>query len=277
MAATFLVVPLWQGSDSARALQLVDGAEAIRGDLPASATRSVEVPTGAGDALGSGVKRLTSVLHVRERVEDALGEIDGAAIVVGGDCGASVGAVAHAARRHGTALGVLWLDAHADLHTPDSSPSGAFGGMALRAALGEGADGLALAPEVAVAADRVVLGGARDLDDAEVVALRESGVTSIGVAGLARPDDVIDALARGGVERLYVHVDLDVLDPAAFDGVADAVPFGASPADVAALLRAVLARFPLAGASIAGFAPSSVEAAGDDLPTILRLIGALTA
>ncbi|GLI26006.1 arginase [Agromyces rhizosphaerae] len=277
MPATFLVVPLWQGSVSARALQLVDGAEAIRGDLPASATHWVDVPTGAGDALGSGVKRLTSLVHVRERVEEALREATGPAIVVGGDCGSSIGAIGHAAATHGDRLGVLWLDAHADLHTPETSPSGAFGGMTLRAVLGEGADGLALAPDVAVAAERVVLGGARDLDDAEVVALEESGITAVGVAGLSRPDDVIDAFARADVERLYVHVDLDVLDPASFGGVADAVPFGASPAEVAALLRAVLARFPLAGATVAGFAPADPVSAGDDLPTILRLIGALAA
>ncbi|BDZ65874.1 arginase family protein [Agromyces mangrovi Wang et al. 2018] len=276
MPATFLVVPVWQGSNSARALQLVDGAEAIRGDLPASATRTIEVPPGAGDALGSGVKRLTAVRTVRERIERELREVSGPAIVVGGDCGASPGAVAHAARAHGPHLGMLWLDAHADLHTPDTSPSGAFGGMALRAVLGHGADGLALDEGCAVPAANVVLGGARDLDDAEVVALRESGITSIGVAGISRHEEVLDAFASAGVDRVYVHIDLDVLDPATFAGVADAVPFGASPADVADLLRAVLARHPLAGATIAGFAPADAVTAGDDLPTILRLIGALT-
>ncbi len=276
MPATFLVVPVWQGSNSARALQLVDGAEAIRGDLPASATRTIEVPPGAGDALGSGVKRLTAVRTVRERIERELREVAGPAIVVGGDCGASLGAVAHAARVHGPRLGMLWLDAHADLHTPDTSPSGAFGGMALGAVLGHGADGLALDEGRAVPAANVVLGGARDLDDAEAELLEASDVTVVDVDGLARVEHVLDAFARAGVEQVYVHIDLDVLDPATFAGVADAVPFGASPADVADLLRAVLARHGLAGATIAGFAPADAVTAGDDLPTILRLIGALT-
>ncbi len=52
MPVTFLVVPQWQGSSNARAMRLVDGAEAIRGDLPSSRTRSVEVPSSAGRRAG---------------------------------------------------------------------------------------------------------------------------------------------------------------------------------------------------------------------------------
>jgi len=67
-----------------------------------------------------------------------------------------------------------------------------------------------------------------------------------------------------------------VLDPSALAGLSYPTPFGIDAATLATLLRAVASRFPLAGAAIAGFAPGSLESADDDLPTILRLVAALT-
>jgi len=67
-----------------------------------------------------------------------------------------------------------------------------------------------------------------------------------------------------------------VLDPSALVGLSYPMPFGIDAATLVALLRAIVVAFPLAGAAIAGFAPASPEAAEDDLPTILRLVAALT-
>jgi len=67
-----------------------------------------------------------------------------------------------------------------------------------------------------------------------------------------------------------------VLDPAELTGIPEPVPFGVSVAELVQAIRAVKARFRIAGASIAGFSPASVDAANDDLPAILRIIGALT-
>ena len=78
-----------------------DGAAAILGDLPAAATILVEVPVEAGDALGTGVSRYSALRRVGERTEEALAQVPDLAITVGGDCGASLGAVAHASRRLG--------------------------------------------------------------------------------------------------------------------------------------------------------------------------------
>jgi len=240
MPATFVVVPQWQGSVSSRAMSHADGAAAILGDLPAAATILVEVPVEAGDALGTGVARYSALRRVRERTEEALAQVPDLAITVGGDCGASLGAVAHASRRSGGDLAVLWLDAHPDLNTPESSPSGGFGGMTLRA--------IAVEHEVAV----------------------------LTVEDLSDPSTVIAALEDTGASQVFVHVDLDVLDPSALAGLSYPMPFGIETTTLVSLLRAVAARFPLAGAAIAGFAPSSPEAADDDLPTILRLVAALT-
>ncbi|ANJ27600.1 arginase family protein [Agromyces aureus] len=275
MPATFVVVPLWQGSISSRAMSLADGAAAIRGDLPANATVTVEVPVEAGESLGTGIRRYSAVLRTRERTEEALAAVTGTAITVGGDCGVALPGVAHAARRSNGGLAVLWLDAHPDLNTPDSSPSGGFGGMALRHIAGEGADGLALEGESRVAPNRLVLGGVRAIDAEEHRFIDEHGIDVLTVEDLSDPSVVIASLEATGASRVYVHIDLDVLDPSALAGLSYPMPFGVDATTLVALVKAVVARFPLAGAAITGFAPSTPEAADDDLPTILRLVGAL--
>jgi len=261
MAAHFVVVPQWQGSGAERAMRLVDGAEAIRGDLPSSATTVIEVPLEAGDAEQTGIHRWSSLRIVRERQAAALAEIDGTAITIGGDCGVELAAVEHVARAGRTVL--VWADAHADLNTPTSSPSGAFHGMVLRSIIDHGL----------VAPADVLLVGARDLDPAEEHAAESLGIAhvAIGEVGAA----VAERAAEGATE-LYIHVDLDVIDPAEFGGVGFPTPFGTTVSELVAAIGAARAALPLSGAGVTEFAPASPEDAGDDLPSILRVISALT-
>jgi arginase len=112
-------------------------------------------------------------------------------LVLGGCCCTHVGAVRELARRHGR-LGVVWLDAHGDLNTPASSPSGNAWGMPLRLLI-DGGD---------VLAEDVILLGARNLDPPEQDFLEETGIRrELG----ALPDAV------------YVALDLDVLRPGELD------------------------------------------------------------
>lgn len=295
----FLIVPQWQGSPAARAMHLVDGAEAIAGDLPRARTVRVEVPTSAGEALDTGIRRYSALSRTADAVRDALAagapdtrmpegstpaaDLDAAAapteaaapsepaLVVGGDCGVAVPAIAHAAAAHDR-LAVVWFDAHGDLNSPASSPSGAFAGMALRAVI----DDLPLpSGGPIVPAERVILAGARELDDAEETAAMDAGVLRLSVEDLDGPERLADAVAATGATALYIHVDLDVLDPAVISGVGLPVPFGLSLDALLRSIAAARARVPLVGASIAGFAPASPAAAVDDLGTILRVVGAL--
>ncbi|WP_345801988.1 arginase family protein [Microbacterium sp. AZCO] len=271
--ARFVIVPQWQGSPSARAMQLIDGAQAIAGDLPRTACTTIEVPLEAGEALDTGVHRFSSLTRTRDALEDELARTDAPVIVVGGDCGVSVAAIGAAAERE-SSLAVVWFDAHPDLHTPESSESGAFGGMALSAVLGEGASGLTLAPGT-IGAERVVLAGARDYETDEESRVADLGIVAIDAADLADPEALATAVAATGAAGIYVHVDLDVLDPAALTGVTAAVPFGLTVAQLVAAIGALRATAPLVGATIAGFAPPTPAAAVDDLGAILRVVGAL--
>jgi arginase len=144
--------------------------------------------------------------------------------VLTGDCLALLGTLA-GAQRGGLDPGLVWFDAHGDVHTMSSTTSGYLGGMALRMALGSDADRLAqrlsLRP---VAADRVVLVDARDLDPAEEDFLATSPVRRRTVRDL-RPAD----LPAG---PLLLHIDLDVVDAAATPGLRFPSAGGPSAADV---------------------------------------------
>jgi arginase len=255
-------------------MRLVDGAEAIRGDLPASVTRVVDVPLEAGDERGTGLPRFGSLSLVKERTLAVLDEVPDVAITIGGDCGVDLASVEHAMTRTNGDLAVVWFDAHPDLHTSETSATGAFTGMVLRTLLGDGVDGLV--PGTPLDPSKLILAGTRSIDDAEVEYLSAAGIVPVGVDALATPDALLAAVAATGAASVYLHIDVDILDPADFSSKGDPVPFGISAAQLTALIRALRERFTLAGASITEFAPASPDAATDDLPTILRIIGALT-
>ena len=263
MAVTFVVVPQWQGSPSSRAMRQAEGAAAIREDLPSAATVDVAVPLEAGDDQGTGIARFSSLQLVRERLADALEEIGGPAVTIGGDCAVSAAAVAHAAASGEVAL--VWFDAHPDLNSPATSPSGAFAGMVLHSIVDGGI----------VPADRVFLAGARSWDPGEEAYAAEKGIRAFTVDELADPAALVEAVAASGARSVYLHIDLDVLDPAEFSGLLDPEPFGLPAPGLVAVIDALTARLPLAGATIAAYSPGSEQGRIDDAPTLLRIVGAL--
>ena len=269
MTNHFVVVPQWQGSGSARAMRLMDGAAAIQGDLPSALTKSISVPLEAGDSQGTSVHRLSALTLIRDRLSEVLSTMAGPVVTIGGDCGVEVGAVGHLSDRD---FALVWFDAHPDLNTPESSPSNAFHGMVLRTILGDGP--APLVPSTPVNADRVILVGVRASDAAE-----EEFATAAGIRGLSvdelTPESLIAAVEASGAASVYLHIDLDVLDPADMTQVGFPEPFGLPAEVLIASIKALLTRFPLAGAGITEFAPASMLDAADDMPTVLRIIGAL--
>ena len=158
-------------------------------------------------------------------------------IVVGGCCCSHVGAATGVSRRAGR-LGLVWLDAHGDLNTPETSPSGNEWGMPFR---------MLLDAEV-VAADDVALVGARNLDPPEVEFMAAHGI-----------DESLDR-ALADVEATYVALDFDVLDPGEAD-VFMPEPNGMSADEVEALLRDVAGRTTVAGIGVTGFLATERNAA----------------
>ncbi len=274
MAVRFIVVPQWQGSGSPRRLQISEGAAAIRAGLAAAAVRDVEVPGEPGEAQGAGVQGYSVLRAIREQHARLLADTDGLTITIGGDCGVELAAIGHATRRAAGDLAIVWLDAHGDLNTPASSPSGAFHGMVLRAALGEGVPGLVSEPAATPRPEQVVLGGTRAFDPAERDYVAAHGLRVISPADLG-PESLIAAIEATGASSLFIHIDLDVLDPGELRGIGCPEPRGVSAAALIASIAAVRKRFPLIGAGITEFTPWSPAEASDDMPTIRRILGAL--
>ncbi|WP_424935380.1 MULTISPECIES: arginase family protein [Bacteria] len=266
----FLVVPQWQGSPAPRAMLLTEGAAAIAGDLPRARTTTLDVPLEAGDAQGTAVHRLSSLRRTRSLLEEALAGAEEPTVVIGGDCGVSVGAIS-ALPGDLDDVAVVWCDAHPDLHSPDTSPSGAYSGMALRAVLADTT--FPLPGRAGITASRLVLVGAREVDDAERRFAEEAGI--IRVPTLDDPESIARAVAATDAARVYVHLDVDVLDPSKLSGVSSPAPFGLGVSELVTALRALRDAVPLAGATIAGFAPRTADDAVNDLGAVLRLIGAV--
>ena len=259
-------------------MRLIDGAEAIKGDLPASATHVVEVPMEAGESLETGVHRFSALIAVREAAMAELRALESPVVTIGGDCAADLASVQHAvASRPAGEVALIWLDAHGDLNDATTSPSGAFHGMVLRALLGDAPDGLASTGAEVLSPSNVILAGARALDDGESAYVDAEGIRMLGVDDLADPATVIAAIEATGASAVYLHIDLDVLDPATVAGIGFPEPFGVQPEQLSDLIRAIRGRFELAGAALTEFAPESLDAASADLTVILRILGALTA
>jgi len=157
-------------------------------------------------------------------------------LVLGGDHSIAVGTVSGIAafcQRQGKKLGLLWIDAHGDINTPETSPSGNIHGMPLAALLGFGARELT---EVGGASPKIeprniALVGIRSLDSGEKSRLKETGVQVHTMADIDRhgADRIMKkALARVTDETDYVHVsfDLDAVDPTVAPGVGTPVKGG---------------------------------------------------
>lgn len=252
-------------------MRLVEGAEAIRANLPVNSTVVVEVPLGAGSDEGTSIHRVSSLIAVRDAQALALGQTSGLAITIGGDCAVELASIDYANAKN-AGMAVVWLDAHPDLNTAETSPSHAFHGMIVRTLLGDGIE--SLVPAVPLTTDKLVLAGTRALDDAEQQFVDEKGIRMLPPRALTVAS-ITEALAATGATCVYIHVDLDVLDPAEFGAFGYPEPFGVPLADLLEIITAIKAALPLVGAGVTEFAPASPDAAADDLGSILRIIGAL--
>ena len=181
------------------------------------------------------VRHLDAVRAVCEEVAGRAEEVVSEGlfpIFLGGDHSISIGTVSGVARPNGGRTGVIWLDAHADFNTPETSPSGNVHGMPLATLTGNGPPGLVEigGPGASVAPEDVVLIGLRSVDLEERNLLREAGARAytmkeIDAYGVARV--VRQAMKDlGHVDRVHLSFDLDVLDPEIAPGVGTPVRGG---------------------------------------------------
>jgi arginase len=165
---------------------------------------------------------------LQEQIAAQVRNLPALPLVLGGCCCAHVGAISGLAARPGR-LAVVWIDAHGDLNTPETSPSGNEWGMPLRMAIDAGA----------VAPGDVAHVGARSLDPPEVAYMAQLGID----ADLDR--------ALDGCDKVYVAFDCDVLEPGEL-AVFMPEPGGPSLAEAEALLGDIARRGSLVGLGLTG-------------------------
>jgi arginase len=184
-----------------------------------------------------------------EQVTAQMDELPDRPLVLGGCCCAHVGAVEGLTGRHGR-IAVVWLDAHGDLNTPESSPSGNQWGMPLRM----------LIDSDAVSAEDVCLVGARALDPPEARFIGEVGLR-LGEAGIAG--------ALADASGVYVALDCDSLDDREVASFMPE-PGGLAVADVERIFRGVAGRTRVLGAGLSG-----LVAEQRNVEPLTRLLAAL--
>ncbi len=211
----------------------------------------------------SSTDDLESVVSVNSsiarHVRDAVGS-EAVPLILGGACNVCLGAISGLEPRK---VGVVWLDAHGDFNTPETSLSGYFDGMPLAIATGRAYQELRarIGKNESVQDTHTLLVGVRDLDPEEDIALAVSEIQVVtgtdlqerGVQGALTP-----ALERlsARVSQVYLHLDIDVLDPSIAPGVNFPTSGGLSLAQLDQILERVASRIPVAAASLTALDPT---------------------
>lgn len=197
---------------------------------------AVHVPAPETRAPGeTRLKYLAEILAAAGELADQVRACveDGALpIILGGDHSIALGSISGVANARGP-IGVIWFDAHADFNTGETTPSGNIHGMILAALAGYGDERLVQIAGGGPHVDprRIVVVGARALDEGEKATLRTAGVhvrtmTDIDRKGMDAITREAIALASGGTNGIHISFDMDVMDPRDAPGVGTPIPGG---------------------------------------------------
>ncbi len=198
------------------------------------------VPVPVNETVAEGNPRLKYLEPIVNVCRDLAARVDCSIsagtmpVVLGGDHSLGLGSVMGAAR--GRKLGLLWIDAHADFNTDETTPSGNIHGMPLSALCGIGTPALLTLNGVdhdraKINPRNVAVVGARDLDDPEKVLLREAGVSVFSIEAIDRYGihEIMTRairIASRDTDGIYLSLDLDSVDPRYAPGVGTPVPGG---------------------------------------------------
>lgn len=256
-----------RGSDMGPSAMRLAGLKQVLSELGHTCEESFPgIPVPAQEFLEEGDPRVRFLVPIAEactalaeRVEEAV--LSGAfPLVLGGDHSIAIGTLSGlgaAYKKQNLRWGALWVDAHGDFNTPESTPSGNIHGMSLAIACGYGHPDLVnlygkfrkLDPA------HVALVGVRDLDSLEKVNMRQAGVTvytmtEVDRLGMAETARRIVSFFKERVDRLHVSVDMDVMDPMIAPGVGIPLSGGFSYREVLLLAEELAASGILASAEL---------------------------
>lgn len=187
-------------------------------------------------------------------------------LILGGDHSMSIGSIAGVAahcKEQNKRLGVLWIDAHADMNTPETTPSGNIHGMPLASCLGIGDESLTnlydFSPKIPN--DRIVLLGLRSVDPGEKILIKEKGIKAYSMLEIDRQsiakviEDIIIYFKAKKIDHLHISFDLDSVDPSIATGVGTPVPGGLSYREVHLIMETIAEQMVVSSFEIAEVNP----------------------
>jgi arginase len=188
-------------------------------------------------------------------------------VSIAGDCCAAIGVLA-GLQRAGLDPVLVWLDAHGDFNTWQTTPSGFLGGMPLAMLVGRGEQTLLKALELKpLAEDRVILTDARDLDPGEKLLVEAAGMMHLSDVG-----DLLDLTLPEG--PLYVHIDTDILNPAEAPAMNYPAAGGPSSVELLQVMKHLNQPGNLAAVSMSTWNPK-LDADGHSRNICMQLLAAL--
>jgi arginase len=224
----------------------------------------LELPRLERDVLESGIRNLAHFKEATSRVHESVRRLQGEMVVlVGGECSLAIGGLTGLCELFAGKPGMLWLDAHGDFNTPETSPSSYIGGMCLAMACGRGPDlGEAVnSHRPLLEEDRLVHLGSRALDPPEARAFEDSPARLLTMEefrkrGVKAVTAEVAKYLEDRSDWLVCHLDVDVVDPDSILAVNFPAPGGLKLAEASALIRSLKDTGKLRAIDIAAYNPS---------------------
>ncbi|RZN83053.1 MAG: arginase family protein [Winogradskyella sp.] len=256
--------PQWQGSGTGKSMK--DGAKMVLKYLnrevktiPLSNKQLVKI---------ANINGQDALLEQLDAFKQELKDVKPKKInTIGGDCGLEIIPVSYLASKYDN-LGVIWFDAHADINLPEESPSHNFHGMPLRTLLGEGNNEFKSLLFKEINPSQIHYVGLRSIDKAEQARIEKDNI----YAPLnSSPKNLIDTLNYKDITHLYIHFDVDCLDPKSYKNAYFNVNNGITTAQAEVYIKTLKENFEIVGTSIL----ESVAKNDEELKPIKNIINLL--
>ena len=220
---------------------------------------------------GAWTSEIGTAFELMRRVAGSIAaNPDSLPIILAGNCVTTIGALATYPPARS---GIVWFDAHGDFNTPDTTTSGFLDGTALSTITGGAWRQLALTVPGfrPLTEDNVCIVGARDLDPAEKRLLRSSGISTVAAADLQSGlQKALEPIAKR-IDRIHVHIDLDVLDAEVARANTYAIGGGLTVAALESAVSIIGALVPIAGITLSAYDPAA-DADGSAARAAIRVV-----
>ena len=246
--------PEWQGYGEDNTVQT--GARILKNHFSKMEFAEIDVADEEALLTANNIMGYEANLRHLKHAVDLLTTVSpSSTFMIGGTCATEIGPVSYLNNYYNGDLAVLWFDAHGDLNTPESSGSKHFHGMPLRSLLGDGEANVSELMFSRLQPKQVFVLGGRDLDEPELSYIVDSEIRLFTPEKLQDITHCIDSIKKAGFQHLYIHVDLDVLEPEDFPHMLLPVEKGVTVDHLFQLLEQLREVFQIVGVSVVEYVP----------------------